>query len=356
MPSLGSLLLTGTVGAAVIFGGATFISTVADSGATDAEVVRVVDGDTIEVRYDGEQRVVRFLNIDAPETKYPGKAVECLGPEATTYLEEQLQPGDTVRLEFDQEPLDRFGRDLAGVYEDDLFINAEIARRGLGIPVYVEPNRKFLDVVKLAYEEGKAAQVGMFDPSLACTFEARIQEYADTVAGLESADPAIAQEAADSAVAEGTALLAIIAGAEAGSLAAAGLTAIELKVLHRQVVQLQRDASDASEDAAAEAERVKSEEAARKRAEEAARQMREPSSPPPQPQPAPQPQPQPPPAPQPQPQPAPQPQPPPAPQPPPSNPGAGYTGCRAYIGGPYMDDQGRFYTPIDCETRQPLRP
>jgi endonuclease YncB( thermonuclease family) len=62
------------------------------------------------------------------------------------------------------------------------------------------------------------------------------------------------------------------------------------------------------------------------------------------------------------PQPAPQPAPPapqpaaPQPAPPAPGPGAGYTGCRAYIGGPYIDDQGRHYTPIDCQTRQPLVP
>ena len=60
------------------------------------------------------------------------------------------------------------------------------------------------------------------------------------------------------------------------------------------------------------------------------------------------------PAPQPAPQPAPKPGPQPAPPAP--GPGASYTGCRAYIGGPYIDDQGRHYTPIDCQSRQPLVP
>lgn len=270
--SVVSTLVTG--GVLVVGGGAAFSAMSSGPGPDRAEVVRVVDGDTIEVRYDGEERLVRFLNVDTPETKHPGKAVECLGPEATAYLQGQLEPGDTVRLEFDQELLDRYGRELAGVFEDGLLINAEIARRGLGIPVYFEPNRKFLDEVTAAYEEAKAAEAGMFSPSLTCTFEARISQYADSVAQVEAAataDPSTAQDAADTVVAEGTALLAIIAGAEAGSLAAAGLTAAELETMRVHVVELQNRASGAGEAAAAEVERVKAEAEAKKKAEEEAK-------------------------------------------------------------------------------------
>lgn len=205
--------------------------------------MRVIDGDTIDVRYDGESHRVRLLNIDTPETKHPGKAVECLGPQATAFLAEQLLPGDVVRLEYDVERHDRYGRELAGVYEHDVLVNAEIARRGLGIPVIVEPNDRFLDEVTAAYEEGKAAGVGMFSADLTCTFAARVQGYSDSVASVQALlateDPAGAQEAADSVVAEAAAILALIDSVEAGSLAAAGLTSAELTVLRKEVRTLQ---------------------------------------------------------------------------------------------------------------------
>ncbi|MFK5645254.1 excalibur calcium-binding domain-containing protein [Ornithinimicrobium sp. LYQ121] len=241
-------------------------------------MVKVVDGDTIDVRYDGSEHRVRLLNIDTPETKHPGKAVECLGPEATQALSDLLQPGDVVRLEFDVELHDRYDRELAGVFEDDLFINAELARRGLGIPVLFEPNRKFYDEVAAAYEEGKTAQAGMFSPDLTCTFASRIQGYAGSVAAVEAAsaeDPAAAQQAADTVVAEGAAILALIDGAEAGTLAAAGLTVAELQVLRGEVVVLQGRAAAAPEAAIAKAERVKAEEEAKRQAEETAKQRAE---------------------------------------------------------------------------------
>lgn len=66
-------------------------------------VVRVIDGDIIEVEGQGEQLTVRLLNIDTPETMDPNEIVECLGPEATEKLESLLEEGDQVRLEYDVE-------------------------------------------------------------------------------------------------------------------------------------------------------------------------------------------------------------------------------------------------------------
>ena len=41
-----------------------------------ATVERVVDGDTIEVKIDGEKFKVRLIGVDTPETKHPRKPVE----------------------------------------------------------------------------------------------------------------------------------------------------------------------------------------------------------------------------------------------------------------------------------------
>lgn len=285
MPSLKSLAVGTVAGGAVVFGGLGALGAIGQPGADRATVVKIVDGDTLDVSYDGDTHRVRLLNVDTPETKDPGKAVECLGPEATAYLEQQLQPGDRVRLEFDQELLDRYGRELAGVFVGDVLINAEIARAGLGVPVVFEPNRKFLPPVEEAYAEAKDAGVGMFSTDLTCTFEARIDAYAEQVTEVESldveADPVAAQEAADGVGAEAVALLAIIDAATPGSLDAAGLNAAELDMLRSQVVGLQGRAQTVSEDAAAEIERAEKEaaekkaEEARKKAEEEARKAEE---------------------------------------------------------------------------------
>ncbi|MCL2381233.1 MAG: thermonuclease family protein [Treponema sp.] len=70
------------------------------SGLTQATVLRVIDGDTIELA--GGERV-RFIGIDAPETGEPG------ADEATRFVRELVQ-GRTVWLEADGADRDRFGR------------------------------------------------------------------------------------------------------------------------------------------------------------------------------------------------------------------------------------------------------
>lgn len=113
-------------------------------GGDTATVKRVIDGDTIEVEYQGKEATVRLLNIDTPETKHPNQVVECLGPEASQFLTDMLPEGTPVTLEFDQEKTDKYDRLLAGVFtEDGTFVNEAIAREGLGNAIKIAPNEKF---------------------------------------------------------------------------------------------------------------------------------------------------------------------------------------------------------------------
>lgn len=139
-----------------------------------ATVIRVVDGDTVDVRRGGDEVRVRLLNVDTPETKHPSKAVQCLGPEATDLLESLLEPGDDVVLRYDEERLDRYDRTLAGVFEDEVLVNAEIARRGLGVPVVFEPNRRFHPEVLAAWNEAEAEGAGLHEPGLECSLPALV--------------------------------------------------------------------------------------------------------------------------------------------------------------------------------------
>lgn len=65
-----------------------------------AQVVEVVDGDTINARIDGQAYAVPCIGIDAPQTHHPDKAVESMGPEATR-ANEDLVSEQTVYLEKD---------------------------------------------------------------------------------------------------------------------------------------------------------------------------------------------------------------------------------------------------------------
>lgn len=83
----------------------------------DLVVDRVVDGDTVKVTIGGEQVSVRLIGIDTPETVKPNTQVQCFGPEASDFADQQLT-GQAVVLELDdsQGRFDRYDRLLAYVW------------------------------------------------------------------------------------------------------------------------------------------------------------------------------------------------------------------------------------------------
>jgi len=109
--------------------------------AASGRVVRVVDGDTIRVRLGGTEERVRYIGVDTPESVKPGTPVQCFGKAASSF-NTRLVGARTVRLEFDAERRDRYGRLLAYVYRepDGLFVNAELVRRGYAQPLTIPPN------------------------------------------------------------------------------------------------------------------------------------------------------------------------------------------------------------------------
>lgn len=110
--------------------GLAFLFGVLAAAAVPGQLVeRVVDGDTIIVEGVGR---VRLIGVDTPETVHPSRPVEFFGKDASAFTKGLLE-GKRVRLEYDQERQDRYGRTLAYVYlTDGTFVNAEIIRRGYG--------------------------------------------------------------------------------------------------------------------------------------------------------------------------------------------------------------------------------
>ena len=107
-----------------------------------AYVVRAIDGDTIEVRLDGHSEDVRYIGVDTPETVKPGTPVQCFGPRAHRF-NARLVAGRRVRLGFDAERRDVYGRLLAYVHLGRRFVNAELVRRGLARTLEIAPNTTF---------------------------------------------------------------------------------------------------------------------------------------------------------------------------------------------------------------------
>lgn len=161
LPSLGSLALLAILTAILVNGGCESGDEPAGNAGSgdrvEVEVTRVVDGDTVEVGLDGVTEDVRYIGVDTPESVKPGAPVECFGLEASDF-NARLVEGEAVELVFDRERRDDYGRLLAYVYVDDLFVNAELVRRGYATTLTIEPNDRFAE--RLARLEQRAGAAG----------------------------------------------------------------------------------------------------------------------------------------------------------------------------------------------------
>ena len=130
--------------------------------AVSAQVVRVIDGDTIEVSIAGQDEDVRYIGIDTPETVKPGTPVQCYGPQASEE-NHRLVDGRRVRLVFDRERRDVYGRLLAYVYTEGggraRFVNAILVRDGYARTLTIPPNTAHVgELGRLAARAGRAGR------------------------------------------------------------------------------------------------------------------------------------------------------------------------------------------------------
>ena len=120
--------------------------------------MRVADGDTIRVRLrSGAEERVRYIGVDTPERT----GGECYADEATAY-NARLVAGRDVRLVLDAEERDRYGRLLAYVYADGVFVNAELVREGYAQPLTVPPNVRFEDRFARLARDARRAERGLW--------------------------------------------------------------------------------------------------------------------------------------------------------------------------------------------------
>lgn len=162
-----------TIIAALLYGGYQLLGSDIDNGQmperTERTVVvaSIVDGDTIRVRKPGtsETTRVRLLNIDTPELNK-----ECYADEAKQFVEGLIPEGTQVQLVYDQEQADHYGRELAGVYAGETFVNREVAAAGFAVPILVQPNTLFYEEIERAAAEAKESRRGVFAADSGCEF------------------------------------------------------------------------------------------------------------------------------------------------------------------------------------------
>jgi len=126
-----------------------------------AEVVEVIDGDTIVVDIEGKKEFVRYIGVDTPETTRDGKEEECFAAEATK-ANTQLVARRQVRLESDTDDRDKYNRLLRYVYADEVFVNRELVEEGYATVLTIPPNTEYAQEFKMLETKAKEGRVGMW--------------------------------------------------------------------------------------------------------------------------------------------------------------------------------------------------
>lgn len=135
------------------------------------KVVYVVDGDTFKILYHGKLTSVRLIGIDTPESHHmtdPSRNT-VWGKKAAKYSKKMLT-GKNVRLTFDRQKTDRYGRVLAYVYLGKSFYNKKLVDKGYARAVYYVPNGKYRKVFERAQKQAKRKKAGFWKDGFSKAF------------------------------------------------------------------------------------------------------------------------------------------------------------------------------------------
>jgi micrococcal nuclease len=132
------------------------------AGPLHGRVLRVVDGDTIQVRLDGGRTErVRYIGVDTPESVKPDTPVQCFAKRAS-HFNDSLVSGHPVTLRTDAEERDRYGRLLAYVYVNGRFVNSELVARGYARTLTIPPNVAHADEFARLARRARRAGTGLW--------------------------------------------------------------------------------------------------------------------------------------------------------------------------------------------------
>jgi micrococcal nuclease len=131
------------------------------SGGARISVTKVTDGDTIHVTFQGHDERVRLIGIDTPEVPWYGGEGDCFGEEAGLFARRRLS-GRSVRLGFDVDRRDRYGRLLVYLYLGDELFNLTLVQLGYARADPVPPDTRLAPEFAQAEARARMARRGLW--------------------------------------------------------------------------------------------------------------------------------------------------------------------------------------------------
>ena len=129
------------------------------------KVSKITDGDTFYVMTKNSEKFkIRLIGIDAPESYNVGKKFrkEYFGKEAKVFATNLLK-NKKVKLTFDVQKTDRYGRILAYAYlENGVFLNQYLVENGFAVVATFPPNVKYVEVFTKAEKLARKKEVGLW--------------------------------------------------------------------------------------------------------------------------------------------------------------------------------------------------
>lgn len=115
------------------------------AGNYTTTVLRVVDGDTFVVNYNGVEEYVRLIGVDTPESVHPDNTKNTDAGFAASEFTKAYLTGKEIELEFDVQQRDQYGRLLAYAYFDGEMFNEKLLRTGYANMATYPPNVKYVN-------------------------------------------------------------------------------------------------------------------------------------------------------------------------------------------------------------------
>lgn len=126
------------------------------------KVVRVVDGDTFIINYNGKEERVRLIGVDTPESVHPNEEKNtAFGKKVSNFSKEKLTNKE-VQIEFDVSQRDKYGRLLCYVYVDGQMYNKLLLEEGLAKVATYPPNIKYVEDFTKIQKEARENKKGMW--------------------------------------------------------------------------------------------------------------------------------------------------------------------------------------------------
>ncbi|HET6262586.1 MAG TPA: thermonuclease family protein, partial [Chloroflexia bacterium] len=133
---------------------------VPSAGWEESKVVGVLDGDTVTVTLNGQQKTVRYLLIDAPSVANPA---ECYALEALN-ANRAMVGGKTLYLEKDVSDTDASGRLLRYAFTLESLVNSEMVRGGFARVVSSPPNTRYEALLGDLQRDAREGARGLWGP------------------------------------------------------------------------------------------------------------------------------------------------------------------------------------------------